>query len=229
MRNWNNQALWGAEARARGLDRTYEELKPQIFPPSYLFAHSFGSYLWGIETRQRRNPNNCRIRVWIVPMRNWNSKTQLREGGLAYEFGSYLWGIETSYHSLCNFRQYGLDRTYEELKLLLEDPDQGSNIRLDRTYEELKHKKFAEMPMTFSRFGSYLWGIETNKVINTMQEKEQGLDRTYEELKLVFLGLTLIRLKSRLDRTYEELKQPKSGRSDRECSAFGSYLSRKLK
>ncbi len=163
MRNWNLPLLL---------------LFPQ--PPS-----QFSAYLWGIETLLSR-PNllegkgfqrtyeelklgmgSCRtsiIRVFSVPMRNWNTVTQ--EGVF-----------------LCP----GFQRTYEELKLnffrifsanpqtVFSVPMRNWNLRtkhlvlnpkdrFQRTYEELK-RSYAE----------YLGGLW------------YGFQRTYEELKLWFL------------------------------------------
>jgi len=78
--------------------------------------------------------------VWIVPMRNWN----------------FLW------RTVFYCPSYGLDRTYEELKLecvryTIKHPAQS----LDRTYEELKRKQIPNLVIRSDRFGSYLWGIET--------------------------------------------------------------------
>jgi len=100
--------LWGIETSpsntapetdAHGLDRTYEELKPDGFGSRFSCrfwpcldrtyeelklwrlsralsggVRGFGSYLWGIETGCRGRVGLDWSKVWIVPMRNWNHK-----------------------------------------------------------------------------------------------------------------------------------------------------------
>ena len=55
-----------------GFYSTYEELKHASAPAMNLLQNLFLQYLWGIETGYKRQVANGNVRVFTVPMRNWN-------------------------------------------------------------------------------------------------------------------------------------------------------------
>ena len=74
MRNWNS--FFDSQYHMFTLFySTYEELKPSSIIISGKFVIRFLQYLWGIETCRVVLLNYCYLKVFTVPMRNWN-KTQ---------------------------------------------------------------------------------------------------------------------------------------------------------
>ena len=86
-------------------------------------------------------------------------------------------------------------------------PVRSSTTSLDRTYEELKQNGVGNVSPSPSKFGSYLWGIETSSRAGNISAGLR-LDRTYEELKPAYCTGAVIQHLC-LDRTYEELKLSK--------------------
>ena len=141
---------------------TYEELKPKDMIESNKVKKAFLLYLWGIETQRTLALLRRSVRVFTLPMRNWNYSFLLiyHEENVCFyftyeelkpknvkrflagvdKFLLYLWGIETA---IFLFRSSpapaGFYFTYEELKLCF-------------LYN------FFKFP---SKFLLYLWGIET--------------------------------------------------------------------
>ena len=127
--------------------------------------------------------------VFIVPMRNWNQKRSMNSMGfVAFSFLSYLWGIETGYgwastHLILWFLSYlwgietppldrfsrrswdGFYRTYEELKHMFKSVLIWLIGCFYRTYEELKRPYFILWCAFKTLFLSYLWGIETLRIL----------------------------------------------------------------
>ena len=191
MRNWNSTFPGRPFSAWQCLDRTYEELKRYSLIGVRSFPNVFGSYLWGIETNAAFEWYCLGRHVWIVPMRNWNPSYTAMVAFALKEFGSYLWGIETTPQELADTSGFpGLDRTYEELKLLTMKSGEWMTIgcldrtyeelkppfpqmigavfrRLDRTYEELKLHAIHRGQCAPLEFGSYLWGIETRVPVPT--------------------------------------------------------------
>ena len=135
---------------------------------AYLFDHyedwyRFGSYLWGIETSSETFMPRPSTSVWIVPMRNWNK-------------------IKRTFFPHCDLEVWIVPMrnwNHENAKIRAETDWFG----LDRTYEELKLRIMSAVAKPFARFGSYLWGIETGVGQTIHSISTQSLDRTYEELK----------------------------------------------
>ena len=187
MRNWNRFGKGCCPMCRMSLDRTYEELKLFSEVPHQSLRALFGSYLWGIETGSGRPVTSPKtVRVWIVPMRNWNS--------------SAIWCRPPEGRT-------GLDRTYEELKHVTGTntpskdfrvwivPMRNWNIpafnirfvrrmRLDRTYEELKLQRRED----FFAVALHVWIVPMRNWNCYWNWRRYPchlcLDRTYEELKL---------------------------------------------
>ena len=109
--------------------------------------------------------------VFILPMRNWNSKVPKRAFS-AIKFSSYLWGIETFY----------VDEYIE-----IEVNEFSSYLWGIETVSG------QETVTTENGFSSYLWGIETLTEA-FLWSYERRFHLTYEELKLVFRLIRLFNL-----------------------------------
>ena len=138
MRDWNSISDCTSSGAGVRLDLTYEGLKLAA-------AIAYGAELkvWILPMRDWNSPSIFRVHrktyVWILPMRDWNLWRTGRT--LAWRrFGSYLWGIETPQHRCHSIQS--------------------------------------------RRFGSYLWGIETIIRTNKYTSRRNSLDLTYEGLKL---------------------------------------------
>ena len=77
------------------LDLTYEGLK--LKPTHVFFSNHVGLDLTyeGLKLEKIEAAKTKEEIVWILPMRDWNTKEEVREMWESFKFGSYLWGIET--------------------------------------------------------------------------------------------------------------------------------------
>jgi len=138
MRDWNTAigALLGGRVEF-SFYRTYEGLKHFRQKATDRCSCTFLSYLWGIETHIISKGIN-QERVFIVPMRDWNSNSLMRWRG-NWMFLSYLWGIETEINEAPNV-QVAVFLSY---LWGIETNDawwlESALSRFYRTYEGLKH------------------------------------------------------------------------------------------
>ena len=117
MRNWNSILGYLSPLSHCVLIVPMRNWNEKLSSSLCCSAHSFWSYLWGIETERLKS-----VQIEQQP------------------FWSYLWGIETIHLTYSHDPRRRFDRTYEELKPVHQAADEHLHAdRFDRTYEELKH------------------------------------------------------------------------------------------
>ena len=206
--------LWGIETSlqsplkpisTRGFYLTYEELKPRSrFPPNPAERRIL-SYLWGIETSVTISTKSGRTPDFILPMRNWNRPPPFE-----------------------NPSQYaGFYLTYEELKPVLRRYYRGSFPDFILPMRNWNDDGCHRVQHGLSRILSYLWGIETqkllplcrprkrdfilpmrnwnNRIVSAVTRTNRGFYLTYEELKPVTIW-PIGAMPTGFYLTYEELK-----------------------
>ncbi len=146
---------------------------------------TFSFYLWGIETKYYRSKSRQSLKVFILPMRNWNSYILSNAGTGTDKFSFYLWGIETTSNGSinpCVCVVFILPmRNWNPVEVLVPVTPEPS---FHSTYEELKPPQARLKYGTISMFSFYLWGIETKAWLVAVLRDIYRFHSTYEELKL---------------------------------------------
>ena len=169
------------------------------------------------------------LKVFSVPMRNWNELLCSLSGPHQRTFSAYLWGIETfvsSCRTLSSLefsaylwgietttRKYGRTFTCSVFSVPMRNwnfhpwAQQGTPpARFQRTYEELKLQQIFQHHAAGTSFQRTYEELKL-PLLHNIFFHFLSFQRTYEELKPASLGVAARRA-IRFQRTYEELKPP---------------------
>ncbi len=148
------------------------------------FHIAFLQYLWGIETLIISSAWENIVRVFTVPMRNWNYS-------LLLFYSNILQGFYSTYEKLKPKYLLDLKKKYPKVFTVpmrnwnFDTPwiDKVRYCRFYSTYEELKPRRYEKMKLRKFLFLQYLWGIETWHISNLYFFTLICFYSTYEELK----------------------------------------------
>ena len=121
----------------------------------------FLQYLWGIETKFWTMKDSSFIKVFTVPMRNWNTLPFCKSESIAPCFYSTYEELKQRRRDKIWRRHKGFYSTYEELKPFPICLVQVNSWSFYSTYEELKPPRERPLSVLMIAFLQYLWGIET--------------------------------------------------------------------